>query len=88
MDVDPRRLGVFLAVVRAAPKDVDLVAENGVLDDQLPPGPDRAHSDACDLARRSAPSQLRPQPLYATQDPRPDSSDARQKHPPLGSRTG
>jgi hypothetical protein len=66
----------------AASKNVDLVTENGVLEDQLPPGPDRVHGDACDLARRSARGQLRPQPLSATKDPRPDSSDPAQTHPP------
>jgi hypothetical protein len=60
---------VELRTLAAASKDVDLVAEDGVLDDQLPPGPDRVHGDACDLARRSARGQLRPQPLYATKDP-------------------
>jgi hypothetical protein len=35
----------------AALKNVDLVAEDGVLDDQLSPGPDRIHGDTCDLAR-------------------------------------
>jgi hypothetical protein len=36
------------------------MAKDGVLDDQLPPGPDRIDTDACDLARRSARGQLRP----------------------------
>jgi hypothetical protein len=79
---------VELRTLAAASKDVDLVAKDGVLDDQLPPGLDRVHGDACDLARRSARGQLRPQPLYATKDPRPESSDTRQTHLPLGARTG
>jgi hypothetical protein len=40
-----------LRALAAASKDVDLVAEDGVLNDQLPPGTDHIHSDACDLAR-------------------------------------
>src|SRR6185295_13513322 len=40
-----------LRALAAASKNVDLVAEDGVRDDQLPPGPDRIHGDACDLAR-------------------------------------
>ena len=39
---------VELRTLAAASKDVDLVAEDGVLDDQLPPGLDRVHGDACD----------------------------------------
>jgi hypothetical protein len=51
---------VELRALAAASKNVDLVAEDSVLEDELPPGPDRIHGDACDLARRSARSQLRP----------------------------
>ena len=67
----------------ASSKDVDLVAEHSVLDDQLPPGADRVHGDAYDLARRLPRGQLRPQPTHARQDPRPDSRDTRRVHPML-----
>lgn len=78
---------VELRALAAASKNVDLVAEDGVLDDQLPLGPDRIHGDAGDLAHRSARGQVRPQPLHASQNPRPDSRGTRQAHPPLGAQT-
>jgi hypothetical protein len=72
----------------AAPsKDVDLVAQHSVLDDQLPPGADRVHGDAYDLARRLPRGQLRPQPTHARQDPRPDSRDTRRVHPHVGAQS-
>jgi hypothetical protein len=77
---------VELRALAAASKNVDLVGEDGVLDDQLPPGSDRIHGDARDLVRRSTRGQLRPQPRYATKDPRPDSRDTRQTHAPVGAR--
>jgi hypothetical protein len=43
----------------AASEDVDLMKEDSVLDDQLPPGADRVHCGAYDLARRLPRGQLR-----------------------------
>ena len=78
---------VELRAVAVASQDIDLVAKHGVLENQLPAGPDRIHGDVGDLARRSARGQLRPQPLHASQNPRPDSRNTRQAHPPLGAQT-
>jgi len=78
---------VELRALAAASEDIELMAKDGVLDDQLPPRPNHIDGDACDLARRCARGELRPQPPHATKDPRPDLTDTRQTHPPLGART-
>jgi hypothetical protein len=78
---------VELRALAVASQHVDLVAKHGVLENQLPAGPDRIDGYIGDLARRSARGQLRPQPLHASQNPRPDSRSTRQAHPPLGAQT-
>jgi hypothetical protein len=74
---------VELRALAAASKNVDLMAENGVLDDQLPPGSDGIQGDSSDLVRRTTRGQLRPQPSYATKDLPPDSRDTRRMHAQL-----